>query len=190
MKFKVGDHVRLKKLDCDGVVLRIEKTFPRYWVYDFSGQYVTNWYDEDELELIPIVPDNNLLDELWEMMRNMSNDAVDMVVGFDCVSMTDMLNKYTPEEALDKYRAWKEKSKLSVGDVVYMDDALDAFGVVTYFEADDIDSNQIHVLWYDGSTMIYAANDPEIHKHPNGYRMRIDEYVLNDLKEWGWERRD
>lgn len=141
--------------------------------------------------------DDDTLNELWEMVKHitisvsrggMNVDELDHTFG--TTNYNDIFDKFTPEEALANYRVWKEKRKFSVGDVVYMDDALDAFGVVTYFEADDIDGNHIHVLWYDGSTNVYAANDPEIHKHPNGYRMRIDEYVLNDLKEWGWERRD
>lgn len=172
MKYKVGDEfiVKIKEvMDSDNGTL-------------YRSNFNTLVFDEYGLDKLQKLEDTDFLEGLktgltglsckskeayekgladaWELARKIEN-KLDIPTAreiFDAYRIADILDNFTPQEALAKIEAYEENKAIKVGDVVYADDEPDSFGVVTWKY-----NNGVYVMWDDGSCGD-ETNIDELHK--------------------------
>lgn len=144
-KYKVGDKVLI-----EGKIIESSSiNFPRVEFRDGSIVVFRNdFLDAFGISKTKTYEDG--LNDAWELARKIEN-KLDIPTArsiFDSYRIADILDNFTPQEALAKLEAYeKGQEEIKVGDVVYADDEPDSFGVVTY-----MDSERLYITWDDGSS--------------------------------------
>lgn len=110
---------------------------------------------------------NDGRNEVWELAKKivlnqqyggLSIGELKKIFGFG--SPTEILRRYTLQEALAKLEAYeKEQNEIKVGDIVYNDDTMEE-GVVTH-----IDNDEVFMLYDDGSCGNTYGNLTKTGKH-------------------------
>jgi hypothetical protein len=120
--FKVGDKVLL-----EGKISEYDASDNTYCV-DFSDYHkctrTTHWIKDDVLHTMDEFY-NKGLNDAWELARKIALPTSDG--GYSCEELQDIfgyrsfnsvLKMFTPQEALAKIKAYEERNKIRVGDVV------------------------------------------------------------------------
>lgn len=116
-KYKVGDKVLLQ-----GEVIKIEKDnvpYP-YGIRIANNAGLEFMFCEEEM-IFKTYEDG--LADAWELARKIEN-KLDIPTAreiFDAYRIADILDNFTPQEALAKIEAYEESNAIKVGDVVYAD---------------------------------------------------------------------
>ena len=114
-KYKVGDKVLL-----EGEILEIDKGTVNPYKIKFYGGW--NWFDKSCLLNKSKTYEDGLADA-WELARKIEN-KLDIPTAreiFDAYRIADILDNFTPQEALAKIEAYEESKVIKVGDMVYAD---------------------------------------------------------------------
>ena len=151
MKYKAGDEV-LIKAEIAGVSDCSER--PYFVAPDCRS---INWVSEDKI--IPMGKTySDGLSDAWELAKKILNMKFDVAVEvFDCTRLFDVMEKFTPEEALAKIDAYEKEKEIKVGDVVYYskDGDISTQSIVT-----KIEGNVVYTVYSDGSCgREYYPND-------------------------------
>ena len=142
--YKVGDEVLIKA----DITCVHEGTDKPYFVE--PDIYSKDWVSEEK-----IIPADKTytdgLNDAWELAKKILNMKMDVAVeAFDCTRISDVMEKFTPEEALAKIEAYEKEKEIKVGDVV-LDDG--DKGIVTRSG-----NNYVYILWFDGSCGNYEPS--------------------------------
>ena len=94
------------------------------------------------------------LADAWELAKKIVNMKMDVAVEvFDCTRLSDVIEKFTPEEALAKIEAYENQIK--VGDVVKVLGG-NGKGVIV-----SVGDGAAHILWSDGVSGVYTKSHIE-----------------------------
>lgn len=153
--YKVGDevYVKAKVVEVDDAYVRIrtEGYGERTFTVNFAGlnpkTYTQGLSDAWELAKKILYGNDEQLIEIF-------GSCIDKIY-FDLTCKREIINCYTPQEALAKIEAYEKEKEIKVNDIVKVKGE-SGFGIVTA-----VCSGLAYILWKDGSSGDYELSELE-----------------------------
>lgn len=145
MKYKVGDRVYMK-----GTVIEVDERDEMLETlvdFEMNGKEWTN-----PKGLSPYCPSEKTYEEglhdAWGLLRRLvantnPSKLIDIGEFFGVSGIVDILDKYTPQEAFAKLKAYEEAQKIKVGDVVKNEDGYEYVVTNIYKDRDSCRYNGV-----------------------------------------------